>query len=189
MTIENLRKTEAELVEAILGGERNLYGSLVDKYAPIVFHVVRRFEKDEDEVQELAQQIFVKVFEKLASFKKESSFSSWLYSLASNHCRDYVKDIRRQNLRMSELEPDYAEQHLSHERTPEFMLQTKEYRKMINSALSTLTKDYSEPFLMKYRDGLSYEIMTKQTGVSVSALKVRVHRARKELYNFLKKKV
>ncbi|MDX1591060.1 MAG: RNA polymerase sigma factor [Balneolaceae bacterium] len=189
MNSDEQKKSEFELIDQILRGSRDRYKVLVDRYAPVVFHVVRRFEKDEDEVEELAQQIFVKAYEKLENFNKNSAFSSWLYSIAMNHCRDYAKNIRRQKKRFSEFEPGYLDTIFTEEKTPFMHLEMKEWKELLKKALDGLSAEYSEPFLFKYRDGMSYEVMSQQTGVSVSALKVRVHRARKELKYRLKKEV
>lgn len=185
----NTEINETELIDQILSGNSQHYRKLVDRYSPMVFHVVRSFEKDEDEVEELAQQIFVKAYEKLSDFNKKSKFSTWLYSLAMNLCRDYAKNIRRGNKRLSEMEPDYMDSQMSDERTPYLRLEVKEWKQLLNKAMQKLSKDYSDPFLFKYRDGMSYEAISQQTGVSVSALKVRVHRARKELRTLLQNEV
>ena len=180
---------EQILINRILSGDSNAYRKLVERYSPMVFHVVRSFEKDDDEAEELAQQIFVKTYEKLGKYNSNSKFSSWLYSLALNHCRDYSKNIRRENKRFSELEPGFIEMQQSNEQTPYLKLEMKEWKELLRKALRKLSKDYAEPFLMKYRDGMTYESMSEETGVSVSALKVRVHRARKELRNLIEKQV
>jgi len=183
-------QSEFNLIEDILNGNRESYRLIVDRYSPMVFHVVRKFEKDEDEVNELAQQIFVKAYEKLDSFNRRSRFSSWLYILAANHCRDYVKDIRRSNQRFGEMEDDFLERHMvDQEPNPSRELEETEWNELLKRALDHLSRDYSEPFLLKYRDGMSYEVMSDRLGVSVSALKVRVHRARKELRTFIKKQM
>lgn len=183
------KELEFELIRQITDHDSSGYKILVDRYSPIVFHIVRRFEKDESEVNELAQQIFVKAYEKLIQFDMKSAFSTWLYRLAMNHCRDYVKNVRRGNRNFSDLDSAFIEKNLSDERTPYLNLEIKEWKKLLDSAIGKLSSDYAEPFLWKYRDGLSYKAMSEQTGISVSALKVRVHRARKELKEQLDKKV
>lgn len=189
MNKDPLHKSESELIDDILNGSNDKYRVLVDRYSPMVFHVVRKFERDDDEAEELSQQIFVKAYEKLESFNRESKYSSWLYSIAMNHCRDYAKNIRRGNKRFSEMEPDYIERQTGDEKTPHLNLEVKEWKYLLKQAMLRLSPDYTEPFLMKYRDGISYEVMSEQLGVSVSALKVRVHRARKELKSILEKEV
>ncbi|SRR6056297_802280 len=180
---------EFQLVEKILAGKRDLYSVLVERYSSMVFHVVRRFEKDSDEAEELAQQIFVKAYERLDQFNKKSKFSTWLYTVAMNHCRDYAKNIRRDNRRFSEMESDFIDMNLTDQQTPHLKLEFSEWGKLLKKSLLELSDDYSLPFLMKYRDGMSYKAMSEKTGVTISALKVRVHRARKELKSRLENKV
>lgn len=187
MNMAGINSEESEVIHQILNGKKDMYRTLVNRYSPMVFSIVRRFEKDDDEAEELAQQIFVKAYEKLDSFDMKSKFSTWLYSLAANHCRDYVKNIRRANKRFSEMEPDYLDQTMIDEETPYLNLEVSEWKHRLMNAMNTLKEEYSEPFLMKYRDGMSYEAISERMDVSVSALKVRVHRARKELKEQLDK--
>lgn len=187
MNEDEALNSDHSLIEKIRNGETSSYRILVNRYSPMVFHIVRRYEKDEQEVAELAQQIFVKVYEKLNRYDGKSAWSTWLYRVAMNHCLDHVKNIRRGNQRISELGEEVVESALKDERTPFHNLELSEWRVLIDDAIEKLSADYSEPFLWKYRDGLSYKAMSEQTGMSVSALKVRVHRARKELKSELEK--
>jgi RNA polymerase sigma-70 factor, ECF subfamily len=172
---------EYRLIEEIRNGKTDQYRIIIDRYSPMVFHIVRGFEKDADEVKELAQQIFVKAFEKLDRFHHESKFSSWLYSISMNHCRDYAKNIRRSNNRFSEMEEGYLDSVMIESSNPQKDLIKKQSIDQLYRGIDKLKEEYSEPLLMKYRDGLSYKVMSDRLGVSVSALKVRVHRAREEL--------
>ena len=177
------------LIEKILEGKQDLYKILVERYSSMVFHVVRRFEKDSDEVEELAQEIFVKAYEKLRQFNENSKFSTWLYTIAMNHCRDYAKNVRRKNHRISEMDSGFLDSNYTEQQTPHLKMEIKEWGQLLMKSLIQLSDDYSEPFLMKYRDGMSYKTMSEETGVSESALKVRVHRARKELKILLENEV
>lgn len=172
---------ENQLIDNILAGNSSRFREIVDRYAAVVFHVVRGFVNREDEVEELAQQIFVKTYEKLDSFNKESKFSSWLYMIAKNHCRDYVKDIRRNNKRFSEMESHDLQSKMANEEAADQDIELKEQRLLLNRALDEINPEYAEAFLMKYREGMTYEVMASRLNATVSALKVRVHRARKEL--------
>lgn len=174
---------ELELVDNVLKGQTQYYREIIDRYSPMVFHVVRGFIKDEDEVEELAQQIFVKTYEKLDSFDGKSKFSSWLYMIAKNHCRDYVKNIRRKNRRFSEMDSRelQLQADMINEETPDQNIIKDEWGQMLEKALGKINPENAEVFLMKYRDEMSYKAISKRLNVTVSALKVRVHRARKEL--------
>lgn len=179
---------EIQLIDKILEGNSNRYRELVDRYAPVVFHVVRGFVNDEEEVQELAQQIFVKTYEKLDSFNRQSKFSSWLYMIAKNHCRDYAKNIRRNNKRFSEMESFELQSKMSQDNTTEEEIELKEQNALLSRALKQINPEYAEAFLMKYRDEMTYKAMASRLNESVSALKVRVHRARKELKDIMEQK-
>lgn len=187
--MEYSKEEEHQIIEDILNGDRNRYRVLVDRYAPLVFSIVRRFADREDNVEELAQQIFVKGYQKLESFKKNSRFSSWLYTLARNHCLDYAKNIRRTNKQFSELEADELSKEMTNEGTPDEEIQKKEMKLLMDEALEQITPVYAEAFLLKYRDNMTYQAMAKRLDATESALKVRVHRARKELKNYIENKM
>lgn len=179
------KEEEFRIIEDILNGNRNRYRILVDRYAPVVFSIVRRFVDREDEIEELAQQIFVKAYERLDSFNMESRFSSWLYSIGRFHCLDYAKNIRRSNKYFSEMEESELESEMMLEESADSEIQNKEWKIILEEALTQITPIYAEAFLMKYRDNMTYQAMAKRLDVTESALKVRVHRARKELKEYI----
>lgn len=181
----NQREEETQLIEDILNGERDQYRTLVDRYAKLVFSVVNDFVSREDDAEELAQEVFVKAYERLSSFGNRSKFSSWLYMIAKNHCRDYAKNIRRNNSRFSEMKERDLDQKLRHEELPDQEIERKEWVEILNEGLSSINEDNAEAFLMKYDGSMSYKAMSERLGMSVSALKVRVYRAKKELKTFI----
>lgn len=174
-------KSDYEIVLRILRGDRDLYKVFVERYSPMIFHLVRSFESNEEEVKGMVQDIFVKAYTKIETFEKRSTFSTWLYSLALNYCRDYAKNIRRKNSRFSELGDTFIDSHKSNELSPDEAVEVKQRDSVLFREIENLPAEQSGPLLMKYRDGMSYKAMSEKTGLSVSALKVRVHRARQEL--------
>ncbi len=181
----NEQTTDKELIDQILNGDRQSYRTLVDRHSAMVFHLARRFSNNEETVKDLVQEVFVKAYERMDSFRGNASFSSWLYRLSMNHFRDYAKDIRRKNQRFSEMEDYELNAQLGHQETPDAGLEQEEEANRLFDALEQLPEEYSEPLLLKYRDGMSYKVISNRLGVSVSALKVRVHRARKEIKEIL----
>ncbi|MDZ7680543.1 MAG: sigma-70 family RNA polymerase sigma factor [Fodinibius sp.] len=171
-------------MEDILEGDRDRYRTLVDRYAPMVFSVVNEFVDSETDAEELAQEIFVKTYERLSSFKGQSKFSSWLYMIAKNHCRDYAKNVRRKNKRLGDVNENELDNQLEYSDTPDRKMERKEWIEVLKEGLDSINKDYAEAFLMKYENNMSYKAMSKRLDVSVSALKVRVYRAKKELKTF-----
>lgn len=182
-----MEKQEAQLIRDILDGKRDKYRILVDRYAPMVFHIVNRFVDREQDAEELSQEIFVKTYERLDSFSGQSKFSTWLYMIAKNHCRDYAKNIRRQNKSFSEMEEHDLERQMGYDASPDKDLERKEWVDLLKEGLNTITQDYAEAFLLKYEGDMTYEAMSQRLGASVSALKVRVYRAKKELKEYIDK--
>lgn len=178
------REEELQIVEEILEGDRDQYRTLVDRYAPMIFSIVNEFVDAESDAEELAQEIFVKTYERLPSFNGQSKFSSWLYMIAKNHCRDYAKNIRRKNKRLGDLSENELDRQLEHSESPDQEVERKEWIEVLKEGLKSINPDYAEAFLMKYDDDMSYKVMSKRLDVSVSALKVRVYRAKKELRTF-----
>lgn len=179
MSLEKL--TDTDIIRTILDGDKEAFRIIMDRYAPMIFHLVRSYEKDETMAEELAHEIFLKTYERLDMFRGESLFSSWLYSLGRNHCHDYArKNSRRHNV-ITEWS-DAAEMEAVHaDYDPEEGMIASEYSRQLGECLERLNKTVAEPLMMRYREGMSYEAISKELGVSVSALKVRVHRGRREL--------
>ncbi len=180
------KEKEFILINEILNGQRDRYRILVDRYSPMVFSIVQKFVYREAEKEELAQQIFVKAYERLESFNQQSKFSSWLYRLAKNHCLDYAKNIRRSNKEFSQMDDAELEKKMKVEDPPDQKVEAKEWKVILEEALSLITPVYAEAFVMKYRDNMTYKAMAKRLDATESALKVRVHRARKELQSYIK---
>lgn len=177
----DIHSEEATLIDRILQGEKHAYRVLVERYSPMVFRLVRSYVRREETVRELAQEIFVRAYEKLARFDRNSSFSTWLYAIGRNRCLDHLKDHRRKQIPFSELDPERLEPEMADGDDPYRRLAADERMRRLAEAIGRLGPEQAEPLLMKYRDGCSYEAISQKLGVSVSALKVRVHRARKEL--------
>lgn len=180
-----MKNSDAIIVSEILNGKTELYKNIVDRYSPMLFHIVRSFEKNEEEVKGLVQEIFVKIYMRLDQFNGNSKFSSWMYTIGLNHCRDYAKNIRRSNMRFSEMDEDFAEREISESDQPDEEMEKAEQKKSLYDAVKKLSPDKSAPLLMKYRDGMSYKAISEEMNISESALKVRVHRARSELKQLL----
>lgn len=183
--------SDTEILSRILSGEKELYRIIMDRYASLVFHVVRRYETDQNLMSERAHDIFLKAYERLDSFRGRSAFSSWLYRLAHNHCLDESRRERHRNTFFSEMPDDHVSGMEDGNPGPDAEIEAEsdadERTARLWKALARIDDSHSVPLLMKYRDGMSYEEISEDLNVPVGALKVRVHRARKELKTSLEK--
>lgn len=187
------------VVRRVLDGDRDAYRVLVDRYAPMVFSVVRRHAREPAEAEDLAQEIFVRAYEGLGEFRGEASFSSWLYRIALNRCRDHVKSAwhGRESLdalagpgEAGEAPRDgLAASSGGEVATPEVELERNERAARLRWALDQLAPDHAVAFLLKYEQELSYREMAGMLDATAGALKVRVHRARNALRELLEDRI
>lgn len=179
--------TDEEAVRRVRDGERGAYRVLVDRYAGVVFGVARRYSSEPAEVEDLAQEIFIKAYAGLEDFRGTAAFPTWLYRIAVNHCRDHLRTRRptRSLDALLEKRPGAAHELSDGRPGPEVALEREDALRRLEEALEELSPDYAVPFLLKYRQGMTYEEMATEMDVTAGALKVRVHRARKELRRIL----
>lgn len=181
-----------QLVRRVREGDRDAYRVLVDRYAPMVFGLVRRYCEDPAETEDLAQEVFIRAYEGLDGFRGDASFSSWLYRIAVNRCRDWAKSPMRDRESIEAMEESTGRSPASLAAggpTPEEDLERTERARRLQWALGELAPDYAVPFLLKYEQDLSYREMARMLDATAGALKVRVHRARTRLRKLLEDRI
>src|SRR5215510_8904969 len=90
MTLSN-QDADAELVERYLAGDMTAFDEIMIRYERQIYRVCYRFVENREDAMDLAQEVFIKVFEHLATFRRESALKTWLYRIAMNHCINHVK--------------------------------------------------------------------------------------------------
>lgn len=164
-----------------------LFEILYDRYSSLVYNKCLGFAKDEDEAKDLAQDIFLKLFVKLASFKGNSKFSTWLYAFTYNHCVNYV--TRNTAKKFQKKAVDYKDiENLSEDDDDDMSLLTMKVDKL-KLALEEISPDEKMILLLKYQDSLSIKEIVSALGIGESAVKMRIKRAKDKLitvYNNLK---
>ena len=172
---------DLDLVAAIRAGSTNAFGLLATKYQTRVRTYCYNVLLDRTASEDAAQEVFFKMHSRLDSFRGESLFSTWLYRVAVNHCRD----LRRRNRRFLALSWDQlgaAKQDIvSHDTsrlTPEHSL---EARDTVTKVFSQLSPDHREVLCLRDVHDLSYEQIAKALDCSLDAVKGKLKRARAEL--------
>lgn len=174
--------SDGAYVERVQDGDRNAFRVLIERYEGMVFDLTHQYSDSPEDAEDLAQDVFMKAYRRIGTLKNPDRFASWLYGVALNRCRDYAKNVRRETYAFSRTEDQKnADALTTNERSQDDALIAEEEGAQLWDALEELSATYATPFLLKYRDGMTYKAMSKRLDVSVSALKVRVHRARKKL--------
>lgn len=174
-------------IEAVLRGERDSFEPLVEKYSPRVFALVRRHARGEDEVRDIAQEIWLKAYQKLSSYRADAPFEHWLMRISVRTCYDFLRKHRRSRespfADLSEAEARWLE---SFARAPE----TADDQSQAAGLLVQRLLDQLSPAarliitLLEIEERPVKEI-ARLTGWSVPLVKVRAFRARAEMRKLL----
>ena len=184
-----MERTEAELIAAVLRGDPASFEPLVQKYSPRVFATARRYTRRESEVEDVAQEVWLKAFEKLNSFRGEAPFEHWLMRLAVRTCYDFLRGHRRnRELAFSDLtgpEADWLERFVAQ---PENTAETADAAKLlVGRVLEKLSPPARLVITLLEIEDRSVREIAQLTGWSVPLVKVRAFRARAEMRKILTK--
>ncbi|HWE85213.1 MAG TPA: sigma-70 family RNA polymerase sigma factor [Terracidiphilus sp.] len=176
-------RDEAQMIAAILAGDRELYHRLIQPYELSVYRMAMSFVKNETEAEDVAQEAFLKAFRNLANFRGQSKFSTWLISITLNEAR---RRLRRQStVRIESLdEPPEEGGKVSPallrdwREIPSEALERRELRALLERAIEELSPIYREVVVLRDIEELSVEETAGALAISISSVKVRLHRAR-----------
>ena len=177
--------TDKQLVQQVQKGDRRAYDLLVLKYQHKIMSLIGRYVHDADEVQDVAQEAFVKAYRALPNFRGDSAFYTWLYRIAINTAKNHlVARSRRPPGRDVDLEDaqfmDSADQ-LRDAETPENSLFGDELRAVVNETLAELPDDLRAAVTLREFDGLSYEEIAEVMECPVGTVRSRIFRAREAI--------
>ena len=184
-----MERTEAELIAAVLQGDAQSFEPLVQKHSPRVFSTARRYARRESEVEDIVQEVWVKAYQKLGSFRGEAPFEHWLMRLAVRTCYDFLRGHqRKRELSFSDLsependwlerfvtQPDAGSEHADAARQP------------VERILEQLTPAGRLIITLLEIEERSVKEIAGLTGWSVPLVKVRAFRARAEMKKVLAK--
>jgi RNA polymerase sigma-70 factor, ECF subfamily len=163
-------------VQAALAGDQSAFADLVTRYQSAVFNMAYRMLGDPTEAEDAAQEVFVRAWNQLRTFQLERRFSTWLLSIASHHCIDMLR--RRKPTApldgVALFVPSDAPE-------PDEMALRGEQREMVQRMLNTLPEKYRTVTVLRYYNDLSYDEIAQMTGLTESAVKTQLHRARRML--------
>jgi RNA polymerase sigma-70 factor (ECF subfamily) len=180
-TEEGRQPDDAWLVARGLKQDREAFGQLVDRHASAIVSLVHRMVGNRAEAEDLAQETFLAAFKALPTFRGNSKFSTWLYRIAVNKCKDWRR-ARRPGQSLHDVDADERlDRQVAEERTPETLVSQQQVARQLDQAIQRLPPLYREAFVLKHVEGLSYEEMEEVLGVNVDTLKMRVYKGRLQL--------
>lgn len=177
--------TDQQLVDRVLGGDKNAFNLLVLRYQHRVAALIGRFVHDTQEAEDVCQEAFIKAYRALPLFRGDSAFYTWLYRIAVNTAKNYLVS---RNRRPPSSDVDYDEAEtielgsvLREIEGPENSLLTEKLKEAIDKAVEELPEDLRTAFTLREFAGLSYEDITEVMDCPVGTVRSRIFRAREAI--------
>jgi RNA polymerase sigma factor (sigma-70 family) len=170
-------------IEAVRKGDVVAFSFLVERYQNMVYSLALKLLKNAEDAEEMAQDTFIKAFQKLDTYEGKSKFSTWLYSITYNAC---ISELRKRRIQFSSLEDQrFSDQ--DEMKMFDYFGETKkeDQEKYLNIALGKLPEDDQVLVTLYYYESQSMDEISMITGLTVSNIKVKIHRARKRMYSIL----
>ncbi|EXI82104.1 MAG: Sigma-24 [Candidatus Accumulibacter appositus] len=185
------REVDQLLVERAQAGDKHAFELLVAKYQRKLARLLSRFVRDAAEVDDVAQEAFIKAYRALPSFRGESAFYTWLYRIGINTAKNYLVAQGRRAPTSTEFDAQDAESfedasQLRDINTPESLLQSKQIGETINAAMDGLPDELRNAIVLREIDGLSYEEIAEAMSCPIGTVRSRIFRAREAVAEKLK---
>ena len=178
-----MKKEEAHIIKEILNGKTEQYEYFLDRYGQQVFVLVDRIVSCQEDAEELTQDVFLKAFQQLSSFKAESSFSTWIYRIATNVAISAVRKKRNDVLRLD----DSVFANLSDTQVDEALEdESEEQMERLQQAMNQLEADERALITLYYLEEKPLVEVAFILGLTEGNAKVKLHRIRKKLYVLIK---
>ena len=169
-----------ETIGRVLSGDVSAYASLVAKHKNLVFSIILKIVNSREDAEEISQDVFLKAYQSLKTFERKSKFSTWLYRIAYNAA---ITKTRKKRIEMVAIEETVITNYTTDEIGRNMNELDENDRVLIlNKALQRLPEEDNLLITLFYKNENSIEDISDITGLSVSNVKVRLHRIRKKLY-------
>ncbi|MBP6708388.1 MAG: RNA polymerase sigma factor RpoE [Candidatus Accumulibacter sp.] len=177
------REIDQKLVERAQAGDKQAFDVLVRKYQRKVARLLSRFVRDQAEVEDVAQEAFIKAYRALPAFRGDSAFYTWLYRIAINTAKNYLVAQGRRAPTSTEFDAEEAEgfedaSQLRDINTPESLMQSRQVGETVNAAMDALPLELRNAIVLREIDGLSYEEIAEVMSCPIGTVRSRIFRAR-----------
>lgn len=180
-------ENDQHYINLFLEGNSNAFAVLVDRYKDMVFSLVLKMIKHKEEAEEVAQDIFVKIFKSMHTFKGESKFSTWVYKVSYYTCLDRIKKIKREKNAIPI--DDFADNQIKTLETVLDTIEEQERNKVIENCIQLLPSEDGFLLILYYFEDQSIEEISKVMDCTPNNVKVKLFRSRKKLASLLEKRL
>lgn len=185
--------TDAQIVQACKNGDRDAFNELMEKYQDMVFGMAYSLLSDYEDAKDASQEIFIKVYKSISSFKGQSAFTTWLYVICRNVCNDILRKRQKGGATIISLDADTDDESPVREvksdaPTPEEQAEMNETQRLVRDAINSLKPEYREILIYADIHQLSNDEVAKILKCPLGTVKSRLNRARNALRKKLSEK-
>ncbi len=162
-------------------GDKTAFGQLIEAYQGPVYNLAYRMLNNSREAEEAAQEAFIRAYTRLDSYNPAHKFSTWMLSITSNYCIDLIRKRRAILLSIDEPLPSHPSLMSEKNKGPEGQAVSREREVMVQELLQSLPEDYRQAVILRYWYDMPYDEIAETMDTSVSAIKSRLFRARRQL--------
>jgi RNA polymerase sigma-70 factor (ECF subfamily) len=173
------------LVKKVQSGDKRAFDILVIKYQHRIMALISRYIQDSTEVQDIAQEVFIKAYRALADFRGDSAFYTWLYRIAVNTSKNHLVTMARrpptQDVDVLDAEQFSDARGLRDMGSPDRLLQKEQLETVVYDAIKQLPDELREAILLREMEGLSYEQIATVMSCPIGTVRSRIFRAREAI--------
>jgi len=180
------RDVDAELVARVQRGDKQAFDLLVLKYQRKIMRLLSRMIRDPSEIEDVAQEAFIKAYRALPQFRGESAFYTWLYRIAINTARNWLAQNNRRPSTPSAQENEDGEtfdatDNLTDSSNPESEMASRQIAETVNKAINDLPEELRNAIVMREIDGMTYEDIAESMSCPIGTVRSRIFRAREAI--------
>lgn len=184
---------DSDLIDRALAGDQSAYERLMKKYYKLVSNLIYKMIYNKDDVEDLAQEAFIKAFNSLAKFDKQFAFSTWLYKIASNNCIDYIRKRKLNTISIDkEIETsddDFKFEIPDNDYKPDREIIESERKQVLENAINSLPEKYKTVIMLRHSEDMEYEEIAQKLNLPLGTVKAHIFRGRELLNKYLKDKI
>ena len=183
-------KEDFENVKMVLSGNKSAFTKLQKKYKRVISSLIRKMIRNEDDVEDLTQETFIKAYNALSTFQFGYSFSAWIYRIASNTCIDFLRKKRFPTISINQpiagAEEDMVFEIEDRTYIPDINYMNQERKNLLMKAINSLPENYREIIKLRHEEELDYSEIAVKMNLPLGTVKAHLFRARKILLSELK---
>ena len=182
---------EKTMVARAKAGDHAAFEEIVRLYEKKLYSIAYRYTGSEQDALDVCQETFIRVYRFIGGFQETSGFSTWIYRICTNVCKDSVTRRQRRGETSLDLQDEEGEEFelpVSDDRySPEQVVEQRELRQHLQEGIAALSPNHREIVVLRDVEGLSYEKISEVLGLEIGTVKSRLNRGREQLRNFLLK--